>query len=423
MSQLFLLADINNCYASIFKNFMPELKNRPIVVLSNNDGSIIARSQEAKDLGIKMGQPYFEVRPIIEKNGVQVFSSNYALFHDMSVRFHATVGQFAPVQEIYSIDESFLEVGNLYNVDLKEYGHRIKSTVWKWLGLPICIGIAPTKTLAKLANRLAKKSKKAGGVVVLNNPDHITAALIGTDVGDVWGIGSQYAAKLRSFGINNAWQLSQVSDSFAKKHLTIVGLRLVKELRGTPCADLEVDPAAKKGICTSRSFGQPVTFLPDLIEAVTAYTTRCAEKLRKQNSACKHLTVFLHTNSFRTSDKQYSNSKTIELPVASNSTLELTEYAVMALKSIFLPGYKFKKAGVIITDICPASSVQLSLVDTLDRGKHADLMSAWDKLTKKMGRDVIQLASKGINNNNWKMRQDYDTPCFTTRLEEVLRVR
>lgn len=422
MTNLFLHADINNCYASIFRIFKPELTGKPVIVLSNNDGSIIARSQEAKDLGIKMGQPLFEAKPIIDQYQVQVYSSNYPLFHDMSTRFHQTLGTFSPHQEIYSIDEGFLDLGNFYGTNLPQYGRTIKDTVWKWLGLPICVGIAPTKTLAKLANRIAKKSAKAKGVLVLNTPAHITAALQLIDVGDVWGIGRQYATKLRNLGVLTAGDLAKVTDAFAQKHLTIVGLRIVKELRGEPCADLEIEPPAKKGICTSRSFGQPVTTLELLQEAVATYMTRSAYKLRRQKSLCWQLSVFLETNRFNENDAQYSPCKTIQLPVPTNSTLELIEYALLALKAIYRAGYKYKKAGVMLDDICPATARQGNIFDTIDRGKHFDLMHTLDVLSLKMGTGIVKTAKEGLK-KSWKMRQDYGTPCYTTRMEDVLVVR
>jgi len=422
MTGLKLHADINNCYASIFRIFMPELNGEPLAVLSNNDGSIIARSQEAKDLGIIMGQPLFEAKPIIDRYGVKVLSSNYPLFHDMSTRFHHTLGTFSPSQEIYSIDEGFLDVSNFYKTDLNEYGCTIKKTVWKWLGLPICVGIAPTKTLAKLANRIAKKSTKAKGVLVLNTEAHIKAALNIVDVGDVWGIGRQYATKLRKFGVLTAWDLANVTDSFAKKELTIVGLRIVKELRGEACADLEIEPPAKKGICTSRSFGHPVTTLDLMQEAVATYMTRSAYKLRRQKSFCAQLSVFFETNPFNPNEPQYNNCKTIKLPVPTNSTLELVSYALLALKAIYRNGYKYKKAGVYLDDIRPATAMQGNIFDTIDRGKHLDLMLAMDLLTSKMGSGVVKLASEGTE-KSWKMKQDYGTKCFTTRMEDILVVR
>jgi DNA polymerase V len=343
-----------------------------------------------------MGQPLFEAKPIIDKYQVRVYSSNYPLFHDLSTRFHRTLGTFSPNQEIYSIDEGFLDLGNFYNTDLQQYGRDIKQTVWKWLGLPICVGIAPTKTLAKLANRIAKKSAKAQGVLVLNQPGHITAALKIIPVGDVWGIGRQYAAKLRNFGVLTAWDLAQVNDAFAKKHLTVVGLRIVKELRGEACADLEIEPPAKKGICTSRSFGQPVTTLDLLQEAVATYMTRSAYKLRKQKSRCAQLSVFLETNPFRPNEAQYNNCQTIQLPVPTNSTLELVSYALTALKAIYRDGYKYKKAGVLLDDISPATAMQGNIFDTIDRGKHVDLMHTLDLLTSKMGTGMVKVAREGI---------------------------
>lgn len=422
MTSLFALCDCNNFYCSVMRVFRPELNGVPVVVLSNNDGSIIARSNEAKALGLQMGQPFFEAKPTIDKYKVAYFSSNYTLIGDMSARVHNTLGRFTPNMEIYSIDEAFLDLGGFKGVDVPEYAHTIRSTVRKWTGIPISVGAAPTKTLAKLANRIAKKSDKAGGVLVLTEARHLEAALKRTDVSDVWGIGSRYATKLRHFGISDAWQLAHVSDAFAKKHLTVVGLRLVKELRGEPCAELEIEPPAKKGICSSRSFGQPVTKLADMKEAVAVYASRCAYKLRQQKSTCQVITVFIHTNPFREQEPQYYNTKTIHLPVPSNSTIEIVQYAAMALEAIYRAGFAYKKAGVYITEIGPVSGAQMGLFDRVDRGKHASLMLTLDKLNRSMGRGTVKVAAEGLR-HSWEPKAEYGSPCYTTRIEDVLKVR
>ncbi|WP_299761417.1 Y-family DNA polymerase [uncultured Pontibacter sp.] len=422
MTSLFALVDCNNFYCSVMRVFHPELNNVPVVVLSNNDGSIIARSNEAKALGLQMGQPFFEAKSTIDKYNVVYFSSNYTLIGDMSARVHRTLARFTPNMEIYSIDEAFLDLGGFKGIDIPDYARTIRNTVKKWTGIPVSIGVAPTKTLAKLANRIAKKSEKANGVLVLTEAKHLEAALKRTDISDVWGIGSRYATKLHSFGINNAWQLANVTDAFAKKHLTVVGLRLVKELRGEPCTDLEIEPPAKKGICSSRSFGQPVTTLNDLKEAVAIYASRCAYKLRQQKSACRVVTVFIHTNPFREQEPQYYNTKTIYLPVSSSSTIELVQYATMALEHIYRDGFAYKKAGVYITEIGPADGAQMNIFDRVDRSKHASLMLTLDQLNRSMGKGTVKVAAEGVS-HIWEPKAEFSPPCYTTRIEDVLKVR
>jgi len=420
MTSLFALVDCNNFYASCERVFDPSLNGKPIVVLSNNDGCVIARSNEAKALGIAMGEPAFKMREMIEQHDVQVFSSNYTLYGDMSKRVMNTLVTFTPTIEVYSIDEAFLDLGDFYQVDLPAYCRNMRHTVWRWTGIPVSIGVAPTKTLAKVANRLAKKSTKANGVLVLTDPKHLEEALKRTEVGDVWGVGRKYAKKLASFGIHSAWDLRHASDAFVKKHMTVVGLRMVKELRGEPCAGLELQIPAKQNICTSRSFGQPVTSLTQVQEATTLYASRCAEKLRRQKSCASVITVFVMTNPFATGE-QYYNSKTIQLPVATSSTLELVHYASLALKSIYHEGYHYKKSGVIVSGLCPDNQVQGDLLDPVDREKHQRLMQALDTLNKKMGRDALFCGSQGTN-KEWKLKREKLSPCYTTRLSDVVEV-
>jgi DNA polymerase V len=420
MTSLFALVDCNNFYASCERVFDPSLNGRPVVVLSNNDGCVIARSNEAKALGIAMGEPAFKLQDLIELYDVQVFSSNYTLYGDMSKRVMNTLATFTPTIEVYSIDEAFLDLGDFYQVDLPVYCRNMRHTVWHWTGIPVSIGVAPTKTLAKVANRLAKKSPKAAGALVLTDPYHLEAALKRTEVGDVWGVGSRYSKKLAAFGIHTAWDLRNASDSFIKKHMTVVGLRTVKELRGEPCADLELQIPAKQNICTSRSFGHPVTSFTQVQEATTLYASRCAEKLRRQKSCAGVITVFVMTNPFATGE-QYYNSKTIQLPVATSSTLELVQYASLALKSIYREGYRYKKSGVFVSGICPANQVQGDLLDPLDREKHQRLMQALDTLNQKLGRDALFCCSQGTG-KEWKLKREKLSPCYTTRLSDVVEV-
>ncbi len=420
MTNLFALVDCNNFYASCERVFDPKLENKPIVVLSNNDGCIIARSNEAKALGIQMGEPAFKAREVIEQHGVHVFSSNYTLYGDMSARVMQTLAQFTPNLEVYSIDEAFLDLGNFYGRDLNQYAQEMRETVRAWTGIPVSVGVAPTKTLAKLANRLSKKSKKANGVLVLTDERHIEEALRRTEVGDVWGIGRRYAQKLAGFGIHTALDLRNASDAFIKKNMTVVGLRTVRELRGEPCQDLELVAPNKQNICTSRSFGHPITSLSELQEATANYASRCAAKLRRQKSCAGAITVFLQTNQFR-DEPQYFNSKTIALPTASNSTLELLHYANLALLALFREGYKYKKSGVIVSELRPQNQVQASLLDTIDRDKHQRLMQVLDKLNSNWGRDAVTCAAQGTT-RPWQLKCEKKSPCYTTKFKELLGV-
>ncbi|MDX5417891.1 MAG: Y-family DNA polymerase [Hymenobacteraceae bacterium] len=421
MTSLFALVDCNNFYASCERVFDPKLEGKPIVVLSNNDGCIIARSNEAKALGIQMGEPAFKAKDAIEHHNVQVFSSNYTLYGDMSARVMQTLAKFTPNLEVYSIDEAFLDLGNFYGRDLNQYAGELRHTVKTWTGIPVSVGVAPTKTLAKRANRLSKKSKKANGVLVLTDERHIEEALRRTEVGDVWGIGRRYAKKLAGFGIHTALDLRNATDAFVKKHMTVVGLRTVRELRGEPCLDLEMVAANKQNICTSRSFGAPVTSLSQLQEATANYTSRCAAKLRRQHSCAGAITVFLQTNPFRETDPQYFSNKTIALPTATNSTLELVQYASLALQALYKPGYRYKKSGVIVSELRPQNQVQTSLLDTVDRDKHQRLMQALDKLNSAWGRDSVTCAAQGTT-RPWQLKCEKKSPCYTTQLGELLCV-
>lgn len=421
MTSLFALCDCNNFYASCERVFDPSLEGKPVVVLSNNDGCVIARSSEAKALGIPMGEPYFKIRNLAERGQVRVFSSNYVLYGDMSNRVMQTLSLFTPNVEVYSIDECFLDLGGLYGVDLPSYARTIKRTVQQWTGIPVSLGVAPTKALAKIANRLSKKSAKAGGVLVLTEPRHIQKALEATKIEDVWGIGRQYAKFLKKRNIHTALDFANLPESWVKQHMTIVGLRLQKELKGETCLELEEALPAKKGICTSRSFGKKITTLDELQEATASYAAKCARKLRQQKSCARLVTVFVTTNTFSEHDRQYYNSKTICLPVATNSDMELIHYAGIALKEIYREGYWFKKSGVIVTEIVPERQVQLNLLDTVDREKHGRLMEAVDGLTDRFGRGKVWVAAQGVN-NSWQLKSEFKSPSYTTRLNEIQTV-
>jgi DNA polymerase V len=409
---MFALVDCNNFYVSCERVFRPDLNDRPVVVLSNNDGCIISRSEEAKQLGIKMGEPAFKIAAFLERNQVTVFSSNYALYGDLSHRVMQTLGQFTPELEVYSIDEAFLNLTGL-PVDWTAYARTIRETV--------SIGVAPTKVLAKVANHRAKKIPEQKGVCVLEDPEEIAEALKNLAVGEVWGIGRQYKKLLHSIQVHTAWDFLQLDDDWVRRRMTVVGLRIKKELAGIACLEMELIPPAKKVICTSRSFGEDQTALAPIKEAVATYAARCAEKLRRQHSSAGMLMVFLHTNSFKEDEPQYARNLVCKLPVPTNSTIELIRYATAALRAIYREGYRYKKAGVIVMEIGPEDRIQGSLFDRVDREKHAAVMRKIDALNAKYGRDTIKVAAQGVG-GKWKLRQERLSPCYTTRWSDIIKV-
>ncbi|MGE5606792.1 MAG: Y-family DNA polymerase [Bacteroidota bacterium] len=418
---MFALVDCNNFYVSCERVFNPSLNGRPVVVLSNNDGCIISRSNEAKKLGIKMATPAFKIADFLEKNDVAVFSSNYALYGDLSHRVMSTLGQFTPELEIYSIDEAFLNLAGL-PVDLEEYAGRIRETVLRNIGIPVSVGIGPTKVLAKAANHCAKKIPENQGICVLDSRDKIQATLKVFDIDEVWGIGRQYANLLKSLNVKTAWEFTQMQDSWVKKKMTVVGLRVKKELEGISCLEMELIPSAKKVICTSRSFGEPQTELEPIQEAVATYASRCAEKLRRQRSCAGMLMVFIHTNGFKDNEAQYEKNFVCKLPVETNSSMELVRYSLAALAAIYKTGYRYKKAGVIVFNIVPDDQIQGSLFDNVDRSKHTEIMKTLDRINSKYGRDTIKLAVQG-SGQKWKLRQEKLSPCYTTRWKDIIIVR
>ena len=412
------LVDCNNFYASCERVFQPHLENKPIVVLSNNDGCVIARSNESKALGVKMGAPAFQMKEIFDKNNVHVFSSNFALYGDLSKRVMTILQGEAPQIEIYSIDEAFLDFTGI--IDKKKQAVDLRNKVKKWTGIPVSVGLAPTKTLAKIANHVAKKHTKHG-VFVLDNNRLIIKVLKRIPVGDVWGVGRRYAEFLSSKGIYTAYDLTLKNDHWVKRNLSINGLRMVKELKGIPCYALESSTSRKKNICTSRSFGRKVKDFDELKEAVASYATGCAMKLRKEKSLAFKVMVFLTTNPFNTSESQYRASQKIMLDVPTNDGVEITKVAIAALKKIYKSGFIYKKAGVIVSEIVPDYTRQLSLFDNRDVNKQKKLMDVMDKLNTQMGRDKVRLAVQGFD-RKWRLKQERLSPCYTTRLADILTV-
>jgi DNA polymerase V len=419
---MFALIDCNNFYASCERVFQPKLKNKPIVVLSNNDGCVIARSNEAKKLGIPMGAVAFEYKRIFEQNNINVFSSNYALYGDMSNRVMTLLRDFSPDIEIYSIDEAFLKFDGFEKwFDFNTYGNQIRYKVTKGTGIPISVGIAPTKALSKVANKIAKKfPERTQNVYVIDTEDKRIKALKWLPIGDVWGIGSQHAKRLKKINVNTAYDFTQLTEDWVKTNMSIVGLRLYKELKGIPCLELE-DVQPKKNIATTRSFDKTYEDKAYIQERVSTFAVTCAEKLRKQNSNCNALMVFIHTNGFRKDLPQYGRNVVVKLPFPTNSSIDIAKYATIGLDKIYKKGYQYKKAGVIVMDITPEESKQINLFENSNE-KHQPLMSIMDKINKSIGTTKVKLASQDIG-RTWKMKQEKLSPRFTTRIAEIIKIK
>lgn len=409
------LVDCNNFYVSCERVFSPQLLNRPVVVLSNNDGCVIARSEEAKALGIKMGTPYFQIDYLIEKQGVRVFSSNYCLYGDMSGRVMEALNYFSPETEVYSIDEAFL---NLEEKNIREKAVEIKTQIKKWTGLPVSIGIAPNKTLAKIANRIAKKSNV--GVFEIENERMRDEILSEMPISDVWGIGYNSAKKLGALGIQNALQLKNLDRRHARKLLSVVGARIVEELNGKTALPLELAPPPKKSITCSRSFGCLVESIETLNEALDSYLTKASEKMRRQKLTAKAITVFLATNRFAKTG-QYSNSKTVEFAHATNSTREIREWTKRALAEIYKSGFPYKKVGVILQGLQPESAETVRLYDEANYEKDKRLMLALDKISGKFGREAVCFGVRK-SRDCWQMRSEMKSNKFTTCFGEILQI-
>lgn len=414
------LIDCNNFYASCERVFNPSLNGKPIVVLSNNDGCVIARSAEAKVLGIPMGEPAYKLKALIESNQVVVFSSNYVLYGDMSQRVMNTISSFVPDIEIYSIDEAFIKFDGFENININELGLKMVRTVTKNTGIPVSLGLAPTKTLAKMANKFAKKYPAYKGVCIIDTDEKREKALQLTSIGDVWGIGRQYAKKLEYYSVNTAWDFTQRTKSWVRHTMGVVGERTWLELRGTPCLEMET-PKSKKSICTSRSFGERLTDYAPISEAVSNFAASCAEKLRKQHSYGCVLTVFIHTNPHATNQTQYYNQTVMQLPVPTNDSSEMIRYALQGLKAIFAEGYRFKKAGVIVSEIVPERPLQGNLFDVRNREKYTRVMDVMDALNASYGKQKVKIAAQGFD-RKWTLKNEKLSPCYSTKLSDALPI-
>ena len=391
---------------------------------------MIARSNEAKALGIKMGVPYFQLQEMRQHYDLTIFSSNYTLYGDMSSRVMATLGRFVEEIEVYSIDEAFLDLAGYESVyaDLTLLAHTLRSTVDQWTRIPVSVGIAPTKTLCKVANWFAKRQPEHEGVLLLDTSAKISDALADFDIGELWGIGWRYEGMLKRNGIRTAAQFRDLPDDWIRANLTVNGLRLAYELRGTPCKMLETEAPAKKAICSAPSFGRLVPDLDTITQALVTHLSRAAEKLRKQDSAAGAVTVFLHTNRHRKTPgnglpaKQYANSRTVELPHPSSSTSELAGYAVAALKEIFRYGYEYQKVGVMLSGLVPAGYRQETLFTEGPNERLATLATVMDRMNSRHGRDKLRLAGAGYD-PSWHFKRQWLSPRYTTQWKEILSVR
>ncbi len=417
MPPLFALVDCNNFYVSCERVFQPKLNGQPVIVLSNNDGCVVARSNESKALGIAMGVPEFQIRSIIRAHHVQVFSSNYALYADMSQRVMETLEQFCPDLEIYSIDEAFLSLSGFTSRDLLDYGQTIRRMVQQWTGIPVSIGIAESKTLAKLANRIAKRNPDIDGVFDLTTCPDRDLLLSRIPVEEVWGIGSNHAKTLTNHGITTTLHLRQADHRLIQKHLGIVGVRIVEELSGRSCLPLEECPPSKQSITCSRTFGTPITTMVEMEEAVSVYVSRAAEKLRRGGLAATSLTVFLTTNPFK-AGPQYSNAVTSKLPVATDSTPEVIRLALRSLQRIYREGYEYKKAGVLFTGLVSASQIQADLFDQFDRTRSKRVMAALDRINDRWGAGTLRYAATGLH-RTWTTQFHRRSPAYTTHWDEL----
>ena len=414
------LIDINNFYASCERVFNPKLKEIPVVVLSNNDGCIIARSNEAKALGIKMGAAYFEHEKFLKENKVAVYSSNYPLYADMSDRMVKILSEIVDDVTIYSIDEVFADLSSHHLSDLEEIAFEIKDKLLKYIGLPVSVGVAPTKTLAKVANYYAKRYKKFSNVLVFKDDKTIKEALALIDVGEVWGIGRQFKKFLKGNGIKSALDLRAANETFIRKHMTVTGLRTMKELKGYSCISVDSIREERKNITHSRTFRTSITDITELKKAMATFTVRVSEKLRHQNSAANIIGVFIETSRFNNKKYKYKSSKLINLPVPSDNTFELIKYALNALEIIYVKGFQYKKAGVMLFGLQDSANMQYSIFDTYDGPKYKNALRSLDQINVKMGRDTIRYAVQG---HNTKISvQDRLSPRYTTSWNQIIDV-
>jgi len=415
------LIDVNNFYVSCERVFNPQLVGKPVVVLSNNDGCAVARSNEVKALGVGMGSPWFKFKDLAKQHGIIALSSNYALYADMSNRVMSILREYSPEQEIYSIDESFLDLTSFKRRDLIQYAQHMRKRILQWTGLPVCVGIGATKTLAKLANHCAKKRPQFNGVCNFNTMTtyDLDQLLSEIEVGEIWGVGRKLAPKLAALGYQSALDLKRASPEALRQQFSVVMEKTIRELNGTVCIELEEISPPKKQILSSRSFGHQVRDYNSLAESITLYMSRAAEKLRRQQSFAGSAYVYIRTSSFKSDDPFYSNGLTIPLPTPTDDTRQLVNVVLWGLKQIYRPNYNYAKAGVMLSELVPAEGVQTDLFSQMQGTLKSDeLMAAIDQINRKMGKDAIKLASEGFR-KPWKMKQENKSPSYTTNWDDL----
>lgn len=418
---MFALVDCNNFYASCERVFNPNLRNKPVAVLSNNDGCVIARSDEAKALGLPMGAPAFKYEAFFKQHNITVCSSNYPLYGDMSARVMSILKQFTPDVEVYSIDEAFLAFEGFENYDLTLYGTHIRNRVLQWTGIPTCVGFGPTKALSKIANKIARKfPKETGGVYVIDTEEKRIKGLKWTKIGDVWGIGSRLEKRLLAKGCYTAFDFTQLPDDWVRKTLSITLWRLKKDLEGISKIELDDTTKSKKMIATTRSFEGTYTELSDLKERITTFAISCAEKMRAQHSLCHVVTVFIKSDRHKTSHVQYRASKTVVFSYPTHSSLSINKAALAALDAIYKPDIHYKKAGVIVSGLVPEFNHQLDIFEH-ENPKHTALMKTIDSLNRRFHSDKIKLGGQDLT-RTWKMRQEHLSPKYTTNIDDIIVV-
>ncbi len=422
---MYALVDCNNFYASCERVFQPQYIGKPVVILSNNDGCVISRSNEAKAAGVAMGAPEFKIRDLIKEKNIKVFSSNYPLYGDLSNRVMKTLENFTPNLEIYSIDEAFLNFDGMRITDYHDYGVQMKKRVQKWVGIPVCIGFAPTKALSKVANKIAKKfQQRTQGVYVIDTDEKRIKALKWTKIEDVWGIGHRLTKKMIAHNILTAYDFTKPQhEAWIKKEMGVIGLRLKYELEGKSVLELEPIREQKKSIATTRSFPKQISEFDDLRERVATFSAVCAEKLRKQKSCCHTIIVMLVIDKHKYESQKYYFNKAVTLPYATNSTLTISNVSISMLKDLYKgnEGVKFKKAGVIVTELIDEDKKQLQLFEE-ENPKHLALMKAMDFLNAKIGDRKVKLGTQNLN-LTWNMKQNHLSPRFTTRFNEILEIK
>ncbi|MDC0343992.1 Y-family DNA polymerase [Pelagibacteraceae bacterium] len=411
------LIDCNSFYVSCERLFNPKLNRKPVIVLSNNDGCVISRSSEAKKIGIKMGEPYFKVKELTKKKNVHIFSSNYALYGDISRRVMKTLKSFSDKIEIYSIDEAFVDLSHIEEKELEKYGKEIRERILKWTGIPTSVGISNTKTLSKVANHIAKKNKT--GVIYLK--ENVDESLKNFEISDIWGVGKQLSKLYVKNGIDTAYKLKNISNSWVKKKTNVLGAKTVMELRGVSCIDLETQETKRKSCCVSRSFGKKVESLNKLQESITTHCLNAAEKIRNDDQVAKSLTVFIRTSPFDKYRKYYSNSIIIDLPVATSNSLELIKTAINGLEKIYKYGYFYQKAGIILSKLKESSENELNLLAPIMESKSQKLMKAIDITNAKYGRNAVSIAQAGIN-KSWKMRREHSSKIDTASFDFLPKI-